>query len=93
MASTRDEIGWRRASAGTWPQLGDLSSIASDDKGFAAGDAIKDLSPMVAQLSNGDRIHKENVSPVRPTWRGELGIVSIRILTVTGSGLRDEVQP
>lgn len=35
------------------------------DEGLAARDTIEDLSPVVAQFSNGHRIHSVSVSPVR----------------------------
>ncbi len=53
MTTPGDEVGRRRASAGAWPQLCDLEAVARDDEGFSAGNTVKDLSPVVAQLSNG----------------------------------------
>ncbi len=54
MTTPGDEIGRGRASAGAWPQLCDLEAVAGDDKDLSAGNAVKDLSPVVAQLSNGN---------------------------------------
>lgn len=65
MATSRDELCRRRAPAGTGPQLGNLGAVARDNENLAACDSVEDLSPVVAQLSNGDRLHEPIVSPVR----------------------------
>jgi hypothetical protein len=44
----RDQIGWCWAPASAWPQLSHLSAVAGDNEDFAAGDAVKDFSPVVA---------------------------------------------
>lgn len=53
MASSSDEIGRRRTPAGTRSQLGDLFAIAGDNESLTAHHSVEDLSPVVAQLSDG----------------------------------------
>lgn len=55
-----NEVCGRRARAGPWPQLGDLSAVASDHQRLAARDTVEDLSPVVAQISYGNGLHDQD---------------------------------
>jgi len=67
MTTPSDQVCRRRASASAWPQLRDLGAVTRDDEGLTAGNTVKDLSSVVAEFSNGDRLHVAIVSPVRPS--------------------------
>lgn len=64
VATSRDEIGGRRTSTSTRPQLGNFGTIAGDNQGLAAHYPIQDLSAMIAQVAHGHRLHAKTVSPV-----------------------------